>query len=92
LTERDFLKDAKVHLYKVKDGHLVDFLDCVKSRQKTITNEIVGARSAICCHLLNLAYYHQQVIKWDPDKCAFTDGTGNPEWLKGSRRDYTKTV
>ncbi len=39
----------------------------------------------ICCHLMNLAYYHGQKIKWDPEKFAFVDGTGDPRWLT---RDY----
>ncbi|MCX6903639.1 MAG: hypothetical protein NTW03_09215 [Verrucomicrobia bacterium] len=52
IAERDFLKEAKVRLY-VSSNHVSDFLDCVKSRQKPNTNEQVGARSAICCHLLN---------------------------------------
>jgi predicted dehydrogenase len=87
-VERDYLKDAKVRLYKVQDCHVGDFLACVKSRTKPITNEQVGARSAICCHLMNLAYYHHQPLKWDPQACSFTDGTGDPTWLEGSRRDY----
>jgi len=79
-----FLKDAKVKLY-VSQNHVSDFLDCVVSRKKPITSEQVGARSAICCHLMNLAYYHGQPIKWDPTKLAFAGGTGDLKWLT---RDY----
>ncbi len=84
IAERDFLQDAKVKLYDSKN-HLGNFLDCVKDRKKPITSEQVGGRSAICCHLMNQAYYHQQKIKWDPDKFALVDGTGDPAWLT---RDY----
>lgn len=87
-VEQEYLKDAKVRLYKVTDSHVDDFLRCMKSRKKPITHEGVGARSAICCHLMNLAYWHDETIKWDPEKCAFRDGTGNVKWLTGSRRDY----
>jgi len=83
-AERAFLKDAKIRLYDSKN-HLTDFLDCVKTRKKPITSEQVGARSAICCHLMNQAYFHGQKIKWDPMKFAFVDGTGDPAWLT---RDY----
>ena len=83
-AEREFLKDAKIKLY-VSKNHLWNFLDCVKDRTKPITSEQVGARSAICCHLMNQAYYHHQKLKWDPMKFAFVDGTGDPKWLT---RDY----
>ena len=88
LVERDFLKDAKIRLYRVGDCHVGDFLECMVSRKKPITNEGVGAHSVICCHLMNLAYYHGQVIKWDPANLAFAGGTGNPEWLISSRRNF----
>jgi predicted dehydrogenase len=84
LAEREFLKDAKIKLYASK-AHIPDFLNCVKSREKPITNEIVGGRSAICCHLLNQSYYHQAKILWDPEKLELKPGGGDPAWLT---RDY----
>jgi len=85
LTERKYLKDAKIKVYNSKN-HMQDFLDCVKSRKKPITNEIVGARSAICCHLMNQAYYNHEKICWDPKKLTFTKGTGKPQWLTRNYR------
>jgi len=84
IAERDFLKDAKIRLYDSKN-QLWDFLECVQSRKKPICNEQVGGRSAICCHLMNQAYYHGQKLKWDPAKFVFVDGAGDPAWLT---RDY----
>lgn len=84
LAQRKYLKNAKIKLYK-SDYHVQDFLRCVKSRKKPITNEIVGGRSAICCHLLNQVYFNHAKISWDPEKLAFAKGTGNPAWLT---RDY----
>lgn len=86
IAEREFLKDAKIKLYDSKN-HITDFMDCVKARTKPITSEQVGGRSAICCHLMNQAYFHGQKLKWDPEKFAFVDGTGDPKWLT---RDYRK--
>jgi predicted dehydrogenase len=83
-AENAYLKDAKIKLYDSKN-HLSDFLACVIARKKPITSEQVGGRSAICCHLMNLAYYHRQLMKWDPAKFEFVDGTGDPNWLT---RDY----
>ena len=83
-AEKSFLNNAKTKLYK-SNHHIRDFLACVESRKKPITNEIVGARSAICCHLMNQAYYNGEIIKWDPKNNTFADKTGNPKWLT---RDY----
>ena len=83
-VENAFLKDATTRLY-VSSNHLTDFLNCMQSRKKPITSEQVGGRSAICCHLMNQAYYHGRKLQWDPAKFAFAGGTGNPKWLT---RDY----
>jgi predicted dehydrogenase len=80
LAEKEYLKGAKIKLYK-STNHVADFVECVKSRKKPITSEIVGARSAICCHLMNQAYYNNQKINWDPKKLKFAPGTGDPKWL-----------
>jgi predicted dehydrogenase len=85
-AERAFLANAKIKLYESKN-HLSDFLECVKSRKKPITSEQVGARSAICCHLLNQTYYHGQSLRWDPARLAFKDRSAKAEWLT---RDYRR--
>ena len=84
LVKKDFLKDAKIKLYDSPD-HIRNFLDCVGSRKKPITDEIIGGRSAICCHLVNQAYYNHEVIKWNPKKMRFAHDSGKAEWLT---RDY----
>ncbi len=83
-AERGHLQDAKIKLY-VSNNHTADFLQCVRERKKPIASEQVGARTVICCHLMNLAYYHGQKLQWDPAKFAFQGGTGDPKWLT---RDY----
>jgi hypothetical protein len=83
-VEAEYLKDAKVKLYK-SDNHLMDFVNCVKARTRPITNEEVGGRTAICCHLMNQAYYNHSVIKWKPKKMRFASGSDDPKWLT---RDY----
>lgn len=83
-VEKDYLTNAKVQLYR-SNNHIKDFLNCVASRQKPITNERVGGHTAICCHLLNQAYYNHATIKWNPEKIKFAKGGGEKEWLT---RDY----
>jgi predicted dehydrogenase len=79
-AQRAFLRQPKTRLY-VSGNHLSDFLESVDSRKKPITSEQVGARSAICCHLTNLAYYYGRTLKWDPQRFVFRDGAGDPAWL-----------
>lgn len=83
-AQDEFLKDAKVKLY-VSQNHITDFLNCVKSRRPPITSEQIGGHTAICCHLMNLAYLHHQSIDWNPEQMAFAKGSGDPKWLT---RDY----
>lgn len=83
-AERAFLQNAKIKLY-VSKNHVSDFMECVQARKKPITNERVGGRSAICCHLMNQSYYHHAKLKWDPARLAFVGGTGDRGWLS---RDY----
>jgi len=83
-AENEFLKNAKIKLYESR-SHTDDFMARVKDRGKPITSEQVGGRSAICCHLMNQAYYNGKKILWDPAKFEFTGGTGDPKWLT---RDY----
>jgi predicted dehydrogenase len=83
-AEKAFLQDAKIKLYD-SGSHTKDFLNCVASRQKPITSEIVGGRTAICCNLMNQAYYNQAKILWDPKEMKLRSGGGDPKWLT---RDY----
>ncbi len=49
-------------------GHHRNFLDCVKSRQPTITPVETAHRSAIPGHLALIAFLLGRPIKWDPVK------------------------
>ncbi|MDP6905286.1 MAG: Gfo/Idh/MocA family oxidoreductase [Verrucomicrobiota bacterium] len=86
--EKEILKDAKVKLYD-SNNHIGDFLQAMQSRKKPITNEIVGARTSIACHLLNQTYYNQTAIAWDPKKNTFAKG-GDPKWLTRNYRGQWK--
>lgn len=80
LTEKD------VHLYK-SPGHQRDWLNCIRSRKRTICDVEVGARSVTVCHLGNLAYWNARRLKWDPKTWTFVDNSGDPKWLDRERRD-----
>jgi predicted dehydrogenase len=55
----------KVKLYK-SDNHWRNFLDCVKSRQPTVTPVETAHRSAVPGHLCLIAMLAGRKIKWDP--------------------------
>lgn len=90
-VEKEFLADPKVKLYR-SPGHKDDFLACMKSRQKPITDVAIGATTVTTCHLVNQAYYNHATIKWDPVKHEFTGGTGKPEWLTREYRGEWKVA
>lgn len=90
-AEKEFLADAKVKLYATARGdHLGDFLNSMKTRQKPCTHEIIGARSATVCNLMNLAYYHGKKFSWNPADFTFANGTGDPTWLRTEYRGGLK--
>ena len=89
IAEKQFLQDAKIRLYESRN-HIGNFLECVQNRSRPVASEQEGGRTAICCHLMNLAYLHGQRMKWDPEKFCFVDGTGDPKWLSREYRSPWK--
>ncbi|OYW31110.1 MAG: dehydrogenase [Chthoniobacter sp. 12-60-6] len=57
----------KTRLYETK-GHHRNFLDCVKSRQPTVTPVETAHRSASPGHLALISFLTNRSIKWDPVK------------------------
>jgi len=49
-----------------RKGHRRDFLDCIRSRARTVTPVEVGHRSASVCHLGNIAMLLGRKVHWDP--------------------------
>jgi len=82
---KEYLTGDAQRLYK-SDDHKADWLSCIRSRKEPICDVEIGAHTVIVCHLVNLAYYHGQKMKWDPKTFQFTDGTGDKNWLEVSYR------
>ena len=55
----------KTRLYETK-GHQRNFLDCVKSRQPTVTPVETGHHSAVPGHLSLISLLMNRTLKWDP--------------------------
>jgi predicted dehydrogenase len=80
-----FIGPNDVHLYR-SPGHTQDFVNCVQSRQRPICDVEIGARSVSVCHLVNIAYWLNRPIRWDP---AAEQIVGDPEaarWLDRPKR------
>ena len=75
-----------IKLYK-SNNHLVDFLKCIRSRQRPICDVEVGCRSVTVCHLGNLAYWNKRPLRWDPVKERFVGDDEANKWLDHQRRD-----
>lgn len=77
------LKDPKVKLYRTKNGnHLEDFLTSVRTREKPCTHEVIGARSATVCNLMNIGYHQGLSFGWDPQAMDFKGPGTDAAWLK----------
>lgn len=50
------------------DLHVRNFLDCIKTRQRPISDVEDGHRTAIACHLANISLRTGRKIRWDAEK------------------------
>ena len=79
------LDDKAIRLYK-SNHHIVDFMECVRSRKKPICDVEIGCRSVTVCHLGNLAYWNHRRLKWDPIKERFIGDEEANKWLDRPKR------
>ena len=74
----------KVKLYTSSD-HQQNFLDCIRTRQATVTPVEVGHNSAIPGHLCHIAMLTGRKIRWDAKEEKII---GDPEASKLMTREY----
>jgi predicted dehydrogenase len=68
-------------------AHIRNFLDCVKSRALPAADVEEGHRTAIMCHLGNIATRLGRSLRWDADKEIVTGDAEATRWLA---RPYRK--
>ena len=78
------LKDSEKFPKKPGD-QMLDFLNCVKSRETPVCGVEVGAGSVIVCHIGNIAIRTGKKLKWDPKTFTFDDAAAN-KMLSRERR------
>ena len=84
--KREVIGPDEIRLYKSRDHHQ-NFLDCVRSRGKTITPAETAHRSASVGHLGVIAMEVGRKIKWDP---AAETIIGDPEAERLLGHSYRK--
>jgi predicted dehydrogenase len=60
----------------VSTFHHGNFIECVRSRQKTICNIDVAVRSDTVCQLAWCAFQLQRKLRWNPDQELFVNDSG----------------
>ncbi len=66
------IKPNEIGLYKSND-HVRNFLDCVKSRGKTISPIEAAVQGDTLCQISNIAILLKSKLKWDPKVERFVD-------------------
>lgn len=65
--------DASARRFTSPMNHLLDWIDCVKTRKSPICTAETGHRSATVCHLANIGYKLRRKLTWDPVTERFTN-------------------
>ena len=55
----------------VSTDHLLNFIDCARSREKPICDASIGHRSVTVCHIGNIAIRTGESLRWDPQAERF---------------------
>ena len=74
---------------EVSDDHLQNWFQCIKSRKRPIADVEIGHRSAVICHLCNIARWLGRRLRWDPRQEIFPDDAEANRFLsRPQRRPY----
>lgn len=57
----------------VSDNHIQNWFDAIKTRERPIADVEIGHRSAVICHLGNIARWVGRKLRWDPEREIFPD-------------------
>lgn len=66
--------------------HMRNFLECVRSRERPSADVEIGHRTAVFCHLGNIATRLKRSLEWDPESETFVSDAEANQWLSNSYR------
>ncbi|MEW6358372.1 MAG: Gfo/Idh/MocA family oxidoreductase [Planctomycetota bacterium] len=67
-------------------SHRGDFLECVRTRKRSICDVEIGCRSVTVCHIGNIAWWLNRSLRWDPEKEEFIGDAEANRWLDRPKR------
>ncbi len=70
----------------VSNNHHGNFVDCIRSRKRAISDVELSHRSATVCHLGNISMLLGRKLEWDPDKEQFVGDTAANRMLSRAER------
>lgn len=68
------------------NGHIKDWIMCVKSRKRPVADVEIGHRSISVCHLANIAREVGRKLTWDPVREVFVNDPEASAYLDRPRR------
>ncbi|MDY0165316.1 MAG: Gfo/Idh/MocA family oxidoreductase [Thermoguttaceae bacterium] len=90
----ELIRDApppadKSEYASVSHEHIADWVRCMRTREKPVAPAIVGHRSTVICHLINICRELGRKLQWDPAKEAFVgDDEANALRSRPRRKGY----
>ncbi len=81
---RSAIRPGEVRLPLVHEKR--DFLDCIKTRRRTVADAEVGHRTTSLCQLGHIAIQVRRKLRWDPDAERFPDDAEANRLLTRSMR------
>ena len=96
LSRNDVKSNPKEIAHEITEGlhreenaevaHMLDWLECIKTRAKPAADVEIGHRSATVCHLGNIARWTGRRLRWDPVAEVFPDDAEVNKLLDRRRR------
>jgi predicted dehydrogenase len=79
------LRPNDIHLYESRD-HDSNWLECIRTRKKTICDAEIGHRTATICQLNTIAERLGRPIEWDPVEEKILNDPAADRWYDRPRR------